>query len=817
MAVKQYEVKITADVDDFTKGMNEAEGKASGLGDKLGDNVSRGANKATDSLEDVTEELRKLQREAMGAKTSVGGVGGSLNKTSGESNKFNNEMKKLSMVLGRDVPESTKQAYKEMIKLHKEARSAQRLYGKYSQEALSARDAITTFALGLDDTTFKQIYMRSQLGLTNAQLRQQANSIKLNARMTKLMGNQTQILTQRMQGLAKHGIKPDDLLPPGTIGQFQLMNETMSAGKAAISKLSGAYRLLGTRMEKSIKGWSAQKMAIKAAQGDMVKYGLLLRGITAAQMNLTMAVPIVGMAALYAYKTMFTAALEADKGLQKLAKTVKGKVLQAFKPLRETVSQFLEVALKVTGMVADWISKFNEAHPIISKVTSVISFLLPAMTLLLLPLQMGIGLWKGWAVAINGAWTMIGGIVSMIGVASSTFLVLAGIIGALVVAFIHLWKTNEGFRDACIGIWEAIKTTIQTALDNIKQFFITHGDTIKLVLQTAYETLKNIVMTVMNAIGEIVNIVLTSIKEFWSKHGDTVTQAVTSIYQTVKMIVQSFLQAVSDFIKIILDNIKQFWDKHGDSLKQVVKSAWEMIKTIITNVLKFIETFILAVSSAINGDWDTFWDEMGNIVKIAWDTIGKFIKFAIQNIPKIILAGASLAESAIKSLLKGVLNAAKTFGKDFISAGLDLVKGLAEGIRNGLSRAVNAVKDVVNAAIDKGKALLGINSPSKLFMQFGEWTTEGYEIGVNKGEPGSTRSIENFANNSIEAFSTNVLPQNNSNDNSVSENTTNNIYINAGALNNEQDLYKLAEIIDRKLLEIKQRNSKMFGGYQHGF
>ncbi len=815
MADKEFRVKISAETDDFSRGMDRAEDDASGLGSTLKGDVSTGAKKATDSLKETTEELRRLQREAIGAKASVGGVGNSFDSTYGQSTKFNREMQRLSMILGGDVPESTKQAYAELAKLHREARTASRLYGKYSMEAMNARDAINTFALGLDDTTFKQIYMRSQLGLTDMQLRKQANSIKLNARMTKLMGNQTQILTQRMQGLAKHGIKPEDLLPPSTIGQFQLLNETVSASRAPINMLSAGYRKLGGALEKTMKGWSAQRIAMKHANGDMVKYGLLQRNLTAQLANLAMALPIVGIGAYYAYKTMFTSAMEANEGLKELAETVKGKLVKAFEPLIETAGQFLEIALNMTGKIADLVSKFNETHPAIAKVVSVIGFLLPAMTLLFLPVSMLVGVFSGWAAAIKAAWTMIGGVISMIGVASATFITLAAIVGAVALAFIYLWKTNEGFREACIGIWEAIKTTIQMALESIQQFFITHGDTIKLALQTAYETLKNIIMTIMTAIGEVVKLILDSIKQFWNQHGQTIMQAVKTIYETIKTIVTSYLEALSDFIKIILDNIKQFWDKHGESLKQVAKSAWDMIKTIISNVLKVIQSIILAVSSAINGDWDTFWQQMGNIVKIAWDTICNLVKFAIQNIPRIISAGAGLVVSAMKSLLQGAVNAAKSFGTTMLNVGKDLIKGLANGIKAGASWVVDSITNAVKGAINAGKKLLGINSPSKLFMQFGEWTTEGYQIGVDRGEPKSTRAVENFANNSIEAFSTNALPQERSLNNSSVDNSTYNININTGALNNEQDLYKLAEIIDRKLLEIKQRNSKMFGGYQH--
>jgi hypothetical protein len=97
-------------------------------------------------------------------------------------------------------------------------------------------------------------------------------------------------------------------------------------------------------------------------------------------------------------------------------------------------------------------------------------------------------------------------------------------------------------------------------------------------------------------------------------------------------------------------------------------------------------------------------------------------------------------------------------------------------------------------------------------MQFGEWTTEGYEIGVNRGEKSSTRSVEDFANNSINAFTTTALPASSNNSNSSIDNSNYTININAGSLNSEKDMYKLAQIIDRKLAEIKQNKAISRGG-----
>ncbi len=893
MADKEFNVLISAETDDFSKGINKAEKEAKEFGDSLGRDIGEGADSARKSLKEVTEELRRLhqdargsissiddlsdslsstsnsasssvnklgnetsnldsdiqgasnaansfgrtlndfnndikrikseisdlrkelkgiQRDALSANTSINSMGGSFKNTSSYANKFEREMQRLSMILGGDVPESTKQAYGELFKLHQEYRKASRYYGKYSQEALNAKDAITQFALGLDDTAFKQIYMRSQLGLTDMQLRQQANSIKLNARMVKLMGNQTQILTQQMQGLAKHGIKPEMMMPPSTIGQFQLLNETIEASGRKVYNLSSMYRSLGGSVEKVIKNYSAQKVAIREAQGDMVKYGLLLRGITTANANMALAFPAVGVAALFAYKTMFNAALEADEGLKKLAETTKNKVLTALDPLINAAGRFLEVAFKVIGVVSDWVAKFNEAHPVIANIVGVIGFLLPAMTLLLLPLQMGIGLWNGWMVALNGVWTMFGGVVSMVGLASSTFIALGAVIGAVVAAFIYLWNTNEGFKNACIGIWETIKSAIQTALEAIKIFIQTHADTVKNVLKNAYETCKQIISSVMKEIGSVVKNILDSIKKFWQENGESIKQAAKTVYETLKTIIQSALDAILGIVKTVLDGIKSFWEQHGDTLKSVASKIWEQIKQNIQTVLQVIQGIIKAIAAAINGDWNTFWNTMFNVVKTMLTGIANTVKTIVGSLPGIISSFAGAIGSAFKTILTAGVNAAKSFGSTLVGVGKNLIQGLANGIKAGASAVVNSIKGAISSAISAGKKLLGINSPSKLFMQFGEWTTEGYEIGVNRGEPKSTRSVEDFANNSINAFTTTALPSTNNNRNSSIDNSNYTININAGNLNSEKDMYKLAQIIDKKLAEIKQNKSISRGG-----
>ncbi|WP_242836662.1 hypothetical protein [Clostridium sp. BNL1100] len=56
---------------------------------------------------------------------------------------------------------------------------------------------------------------------------------------------------------------------------------------------------------------------------------------------------------------------------------------------------------------------------------------------------------------------------------------IATLVAGLVAAIIVLWNTNEGFRDAIIGIWDKIKSAVSTAVEKVKGIFNTVIDFIK--------------------------------------------------------------------------------------------------------------------------------------------------------------------------------------------------------------------------------------------------------------------------------------------------------------------------------------------------
>lgn len=67
--------------------------------------------------------------------------------------------------------------------------------------------------------------------------------------------------------------------------------------------------------------------------------------------------------------------------------------------------------------------------------------------------------------------------------------------------------------------------------------------------------------------------------------------------------------------------------------------------------------------------------------------------------------------------------------------GINLIKGLISGLKAGFSEAVNTIKNIGHGIVNKFKALFGINSPSRLFMGFGQFLMQGLHLGILKDLP----------------------------------------------------------------------------------
>ena len=99
--------------------------------------------------------------------------------------------------------------------------------------------------------------------------------------------------------------------------------------------------------------------------------------------------------------------------------------------------------------------------------------------------------------------------------------------------------------------------------------------------------------------------------------------------------------------------------------------------------------------------------------------------FGVGNIFKVVWGG-------IMSFIRGIFT---TLTGMMSSLGANMTTSLAAGIKSSPGAVVQALKSVVNSAVQAAKDALGIDSPSKVFKDMGIQTMVGYQVGVEDEGP----------------------------------------------------------------------------------
>lgn len=108
--------------------------------------------------------------------------------------------------------------------------------------------------------------------------------------------------------------------------------------------------------------------------------------------------------------------------------------------------------------------------------------------------------------------------------------------------------------------------------------------------------------------------------------------------------------------------------------------------------------------------------------------------------------------SIILQTLSGAIQSITGFS--LWDAGANLVNSLAGGIKSTAQSVIDAVTSTVGGAISWAKKLLGIASPSKVFMQIGDFSGKGLAMGLSANDNAVKRAAGGMAGASVAGAST---------------------------------------------------------------
>lgn len=156
-------------------------------------------------------------------------------------------------------------------------------------------------------------------------------------------------------------------------------------------------------------------------------------------------------------------------------------------------------------------------------------------------------------------------------------------------------------------------------------------------------------------------------------------------------------------------------------------TAWSWLVGVWGGAVAWFSGLWASVQAAAVGVWTGITGFIGSV----WANIRGLVSAGVQGLMTVIrgfspVSAFSTAFSAVWGFLSGLVGRFRTFG-------VNIIQGLIGGIKSMAGAVVGAISSTVGNVAGTAKRMLGINSPSRVFRQFGSWVSEGLAIGIDKG------------------------------------------------------------------------------------
>lgn len=167
----------------------------------------------------------------------------------------------------------------------------------------------------------------------------------------------------------------------------------------------------------------------------------------------------------------------------------------------------------------------------------------------------------------------------------------------------------------------------------------------------------------------------------------------------------------------LISDIKTFVRWVGEGPTEAERLDVSMNQGFIANALLGLADLISDIGSVI--DWFVHLDDH---IKSAGESFTKFLD-GVEN-------WAAEAGKAAANMVNAVADAIASLPSKMYEAGKNVWQGLVKGIQSGISNATGAAANLARTIIDKFTTETDINSPSKVFEQFGIYIDQGLANGI---------------------------------------------------------------------------------------
>lgn len=543
--------------------------------------------------------------------------------------------------------------------------------------------------------------------------------------------SQGKLMGQDLMQMINNGFNPLQIISEKTGKSMSQLKDEMSKGKISFEMVSEAMQIAtseGGKFYNAMEGqsktlvgqWSTLKDNVGALLGDM------FASVSDTLKNKVL--PAINIV------------------VEKLQESfTNGNLKDSINRIAEG---FGDLAAKLAELISEWLPRIIEGLAwVLDNSNSIAAGILAIGTSLLVLNVAGtimrlVEAFKGVKTATE-AWAVAQKLLNIQMFANPIGLVIAAIAG-LVAAVIYLWNTNEGFRNALIGAWNAIlaagqavwtwlvnffTVTIPEAWQSVVDFFAGIPDWFANLWVIIQQAFINGWQAIVNFFTVTIPAWIEQIFNWFNELPGKIGYALGFLLGTVVQGWSNIWEYLCTNIPIWIDNVVIWFSKLPGRIGEWLSNT--LVKIIVWGTQTY-SNMISAVTNAINAVINWFAKLPGRIWEWLSNTISKVAQFA-SNL-------GSKASQAGSNMVSNIIDAVTNLPSTMAEIGSNIVRGVWNGITGMGSWIKSKVNGFFKGIVDGAKAALGIHSPSRVFRdQVGKYMAQGVGVGFED----ETENIEN--------------------------------------------------------------------------
>ena len=371
---------------------------------------------------------------------------------------------------------------------------------------------------------------------------------------------------------------------------------------------------------------------------------------------------------------------------------------------------------------------------------------------------------------LAGAFTVLGVAGAVLGLISPLLIAFAAAVALVGVGIAAAGAGMLAFGTGFAAVAAAIAASGALIIEFLKQ-------TVELLPQLglrAGEAMVNFAGAVANGAPQIIaafTTILTSILTAIQQNIPLIAQTGMDIVlafaqklaEGIPQLVTYGIQMVIGVLEGIAANIGQLVDAGIDVCVNFIDGVSARLGDIIESGINLALSFIEGVADGISNNKDRLEAAIEKVIQAMVDVGLAILQGGIDGF---VSGGEDLANGLIDgivSLVTGVSEAAGRLvdaavegvgdcGEALYSAGENLVKGFTDGIESALSWVGEKAAEIATAAKNAAEKALGINSPSRVFMEIGRYVDEGFVNGLEQYSAKVDKAAYGVANDMVDNF-----------------------------------------------------------------